>query len=272
MTRPTVKLGSTGAVVAALHQQLAECGFPCASGGELSPPVFGPETLEAVKLFQACNVGPEGEHLVPDGVVGPRAWWSLQFCGLDDLTSPASSRGLPDMPVQEASNSVAAAALESAWDENRRRVWEVPNGSNRGPRVDAYTGLSGEPPGVKGPPWCAYFASWNFSHAPGGSPFGRVGSAQGIVDYCRHHFPGSVVDLTDPGAFARTAPLVQAGDLGVVDTGGGRGHVFQVAAVQVPTAWTVEGNSGNAVRTRKRPVASARWYVNFDRYARERGL
>jgi hypothetical protein len=58
----------------------------------------------------------------------------------------------------------------------------------------------------------------------------------------------------------------------VIPAGSGRGHVFQVAAVLDGLAWTVEGNSGNAVRTRRRPVASARWYVNFDRYARERGL
>jgi hypothetical protein len=282
MSRPTIKIGATGNVVAILHQALTENGFPCAGEAELSLPVFGPGTLEAVKLFQSCNVGPDGENLAPDGVVGPRTWWSLEDVYFShDRHEPGFTEALPDMPVQQASNPVAAAALASAWAECGRRIRESPDGSNRGPQVDIYTGFSGKPPTVKGPPWCAYFASWNFAKAPGGSPFGKVGGARSIVDYCREHFPGSVVDASDPGAFARTAPLVQAGDMGVIETGPGHGHVFHVAAVRDGLlvagvrdglVWTVEGNSGNAVRTRRRLVSSARWYVNFDRYARERGL
>jgi hypothetical protein len=278
MSRPTIKFGATGGDVAALHQSLAENGFSC-PGVEVfaRPPVFGPETLVAVRSFQACNVGPDGEHLAPDGVVGPRTWWSLEdVYFIHDRHEPGFTEALPDMPVQQASNPVASAALLSAWGEQVRRVREVPSGSNRGPRVDLYTGFTDKPLEIKGPPWCAYFASWNFSKAPGGSPFGRLGGALAIVDYCREHFPGSVVDVSDPGACSPGRRLVQVGDLGVVDTGGGHGHAFQVAAVRDGSrdglAWTVEGNSGNAVRTRKRSVSSARWYVNFDRYARERGL
>jgi hypothetical protein len=259
--------------VAALHQALAENGFSCENVSEVSLHVFGSGTLEAVKLFQACNVGPDKLPLVPDGIVGRKTWWSLEDCGtepLDHATLPSGA--LPDMPVQEPSNPVAAAALASAWEERRRRVRESPNGSNRGPRVDLYTGYSGHPLTFVGPPWCAYFASWNFARAPGGSPFGKSGGSQAIVEYCRKHLPGSVVDVSDPGALARTTPLVQAGDLGVIETGHWRGHVFHVAAALDGNVWTVEGNSGNAVRTRKRPAASVRWYVNFDRYARERRL
>jgi hypothetical protein len=276
MSRPTTRIGAYGDDVAYLHQLLAESGFPCA--GDVVPPFFGRETLEVVRFFQACNVGPDGENLAPDGVVGPRTWWSLEICGSERVHSPHPDGpvgSLPDMPTQEASNPVAAAALASAWGELRLQVREVPNGSNRGPRVDLYTGFSGKPPEVKGPPWCAYFASWNFARAPGGSPFGRLGGALAIVDYCREHFPGSVVDVSDPGACLPGRRLVQAGDLGVVDAGGGHGHVFQVAAVRNGTrdgtVWTVEGNSGNAVRARKRVVSTVRWFVNFDRYARQRG-
>jgi hypothetical protein len=273
INKPTIKFGATGGDVAVLHQSLAESGFPCASVGEVHLLVFGPETLAAVRSFQACNVGPDGEHLAPDGVVGPRTWWSLESCGYDVADHPPGfTEALPDMPAQAASNSVAAAALASAWSELRLGVGEAPNGSNRGPRVDLYTGFAGKPPEVVGPPWCAYFASWNFAKAPGGSPFGRLGGALEIVDYCREHFPGSVVDVSDPRSLARAVPLVQAGDLGVVDTGGGHGHVFQVAAVLGGEVWTVEGNSGNAVRARKRLVSSARWYVNFNQCARGRGL
>lgn len=265
MTRPTITIGASGAPVAALHQELAENGFPCPVDSGSNPPVFGPETLEVVKYFQACNVGTDDSHLVPDGIVGSQTWLALEAAG-----SELSSGPLPDMPVQEASNPVAAAALASAWKEFQLRVREVPNGSNRGPRVDLYTGFSGSPPSVKGPPWCAYFASWNFAKAPGGSPFGKIGGAQAIVAYCQANLPGSVIGSHGlPHKFPST---IKPGDLGIIPTGPVHAHVFQVAAVLDGMSWTVEGNSGNAVRTRKRLVSSARWYVNFDRYARERGL
>lgn len=256
-----------------LHQALGKNGFPCESTPELTLHIFGSGTEGAVKLFQACNVGPDRLPLVPDGVVGPKTWWALEDCGSEPLSLESLPTGaLPDMPVQEPSNPVAAAALRSAWEELRLCVRESPNGSNRGSKVDLYTGFSGRPPTTSGPPWCAYFTSWNFAKAPGGSPFGRLGSSVAIVEACQEKFPWSVVDALNPGAFARTAPLVQAGDLGIIPTGPDHGHVFHVAAVLDGTVWTVEGNSGNAVRTRKRRVSSARWYVNFDRYARERSL
>jgi hypothetical protein len=272
-TTLSVTRQSSAEDVAALHQALAENGFPCERSSEVTLHVFGSGTLEAVKLFQSCNVGPDKLPLVPDGVVGPKTWWSLADCGTEPLDHATLPSGvLPDMPAQVPSNHVAGAALASAWVERRRRVREAPNGSNRGPMVDLYTGFSGRPPTVVGPPWCAYFASWNFARAPGGSPFGRVGGARAIVEYCQEHLPGSVVDVAAPGAFARTAPLVQAGDLGIIETGPGHGHVFHVAAALDGVVWTVEGNSGNAVRTLKRQVSSVRWFVNFDRYARERGF
>jgi hypothetical protein len=273
MPRPTLSVTRQSPVddVAALHQALGENGFPCESTPELTFQFFGSGTEEAVKLFQACNVGPDGQPLVPDGVVGPKTWWALEDCGGESLPSGA----LLDMPVQEPSNPVAEAALRSAWEELRLGVRESPNGSNRGPRVDLYTGFSGHPPTANGPPWCAYFASWNFAKAPGGSPFGRIGGARVIVDHCQRFHTGSVVDAFYPLVSTLAEPYyyqVRPGDLGVIPTGPGHGHVFHVAAALDGLLWTVEGNSGNAVRTRKRLASSARWFVNFDRYARARHL
>jgi hypothetical protein len=278
MHRPTLSVNRQSPVedVAALLQALAENGFPCESMSEVAFHIFGPGTSEAVKLFQACNVGPDGLPLVPDGVVGPKTWWSLENCGGEQSShglGPGSAVALPDMPVQEASNPLAGTALSSAWGELRRGVRESPNGSNRGPEVDLYTGFSGRPPTVRGPAWCAYFASWNFASTVG-SPFGRLGGALAIVEYCRVHLPGSVVDAHSTHLFRRedVSQLVKTGDLGIIETGAGHGHVFHVAAVLDGVVWTVEGNSGNAVRTRKREVSSVRWFVSFDRYASEHGF
>lgn len=269
----TLTIGSSGGDVAKLHQDLAENGFSCSSDSSCVPPIFGPETLEQVKLFQACNLGPDKRHLCVDGIVGASTWWALEHAGSEQLHAGTDGLmgSLPDMPVQYASNKIAAAALASAWAELCHGVREIPDGSNRGPEIDVYTGLQGKPEYVKGPSWCAYFASWNFAQAPGGSPFGRMSSAQAIVSYCRKNIPESVVDVLYPSSavLARLAPLVKPGDLGIIPTGPVHGHVVQVAAVKDGMIWTVEGNCGNAVRTRKRLVSSVRWYVNFDRYAAE---
>lgn len=272
--RPVLRLGSSGAFVRVLHQLLAEQGFPC-EGPEVAQAGFGVSTWGAVGLFQASNVGRSGATLSTDGVVGVETWWALEHAGSEPVSAGAPATFfIPEEASQAPSNTVAAAALLSAASEYRRGVREVPNGSNRGPRVDVYTGLEGRPVEVAGPPWCAYFASWNFAKAPGGSPFGRQGGALAIVEYCLGHLPGSVVDTSSRHLVSASdvPSIVKPGDLGVIDTGGGHGHVYQVAGVLGYNLWSVEGNSGNAVRVRERKVASTRWFINFDRYARERGL
>ena len=247
-----------------LHQSLTENGYDCGEDAYSVPAVFGPETEAEVKLFQAGHAGSSGHPLVVDGVVGPSTWWALQHPSGGQQSGLAA---LPDMPAQQATNVVAAAALASAWEELRRGVSEQPDGSNRGPRVDLYTGVTGD---GEGPPWCAYFVSWNFARAPGGSPFGKVGGALAIARYCHKNLPECATDTQDTTSTPQLPP--RPGDVGIIDDGGGHGHALHVAAVLGDTLWTVEGNSGNAVRTRKRPVKSVRWFLNFDRYAAEHGL
>jgi hypothetical protein len=272
----TLMIGSLGNDVAKLHQSLADNGFSCDGDSACEPSIFGPETLGQVKLFQSCNLGPDRRHLEVDGVVGVNTWWALERAGSEPLYEGTDGLlgTLPDMPIQDASNKVAAVALASAWAELRNGVRELPNGSNRGPEIDVYTGLEGQHTYIAGPAWCAYFASWNFAKAPGGSPFGRMSGAQAIVTYCRHNLPGSVLDIRSLDLLPTSdlSSVVRVGDLGVIPTGPVHGHVLQVAAVKDGMIWTVEGNCGNAVRTRKRPIASVRWYVNFDRYATERKI
>ena len=142
-----------------LHQSLTENGYDCGEDAHSVPVVFGPETEAEVKLFQAGHSDSTGRPLIVDGVVGPETWWALAHPSGGQQSGLVA---LPDMPVQAATNVVAAAALASAWEELRRGVREQPDGSNRGPEVDLYTGVTGE---GDGPPWCAYFVSWNFKSA-----------------------------------------------------------------------------------------------------------
>lgn len=264
MEKPVLLTGMTGEYVEQLHQSLTENGYDCGEDARSVPVVFGPETEAEVKLFQAGHSDSTGRPLIVDGVVGPETWWALAHPSGGQQSGLVA---LPDMPVQEATNVVAAAALASAWAELRRGVREQPDGSNRGPEVDLYTGVTGE---GDGPPWCAYFVSWNFNKAPGGSPFGKMGGAVAIAIYCARSYMSCATDTWAPSYSPELPP--RPGDVGVIDDGGGRGHALHVAAVLGDTLWTVEGNSGNAVRTRRRPVKSVRWFLNFDRYAADHGL
>ena len=260
MPNPVLSNGDKGPDVARLQQALIEQGYDC--GIDLDGNIFGPSTGSAVKLFQAGHIGPDGKPLAVDGVVGPNTWWAL-----DNPSGSAQHQPTGDVPEQEASNSIAAAALASARAELALGVHEIPDGSNRGPSVDIYTGMEGVPIPPLGPAWCAYFASWNFAKAPGGSPFGCIGGAQSIAHYCLKNIPGSVIDMTvQPGYVPR------CGDLGVIANDQIHGHAVQVAASQDGIIWSIEGNSGNAVRMRQRQASVCRWYVNFDEYAKSKGL
>jgi Putative peptidoglycan-binding domain-containing protein len=260
MSDLVLSLGDRNESVSILQQALIEQGFDC--GDDSFSQVFGPATEAAVKLFQASHIGPLKGNLDVDGNVGPATWWALRHpSGEAQHQAPF----VDAMPVQKASNPIAEAALASAFAELHLEVVESPDGSNRGAEIDLYTGMVGKPITMIGPPWCAYFVSWNFAKSPGGSPFGRIGGAQSIALYCQRNIPGSV-------SAVRSAFSPRCGDIGVIANGQVHGHAVQVAAVQDAALWTVEGNSGNAVRTKKRAIDTFRYFVNFDAYAKLKGL
>ena len=272
MSEPTLRLGDSGDEVRNLQQILIGQGYDC--GIDTDGAIFGPSTDSAVKLFQAGHIGPDHKPLGVDGVVGPATWWALE-----NPSGSVQHQPTGDIPEQKASNPIAAAGLASAKSELTKGVHEVPDGSNRGPEVDIYTGMEGVPNDILGPAWCAYFASWNFAKAPGGSPFGRIGGAQSIVHYCLKNISGSVIDMSAQAAAVIARRLLpsslyvpRCGDLGVIANGQIHGHAIQVAASQDGTIWSIEGNSGNAVRMRKRLAEACRWYINFDAYARSKGI
>lgn len=270
--RDMLRLGSRGSQVEVLHQLLVEQGFDPGEDEWSDPRTFGSETEDAVRQFQAAHSGRNQHPLVVDGVVGANTWWSLEHPSGSYQDPP---RGL--VPRSRPLNVVAEAALAAALREHELGVREEPDGSNRGSRVDLYTGMAGKgyAPDFRGPPWCAYFVSWCFFHAPGGSPFGRQGSAQSIVHYCSKHVPKSVYPdeltaaLRSNRLGTRDLENVRDGDVGVIVTGPGKGHATIVLSVDrsAGVVWTVEGNSGNAVRVRRRSVSQFSWFVNFDDYA-----
>ena len=214
---------------AAIHQALVEAGYQI-DAADLQAGVIGTSTREAVAEFQRAHVDADGHALEVDGVVGPATEWALQHPGAQLggfavpgwRCSPMAARGQAVRILQVAVGQVG--------------VCEVPDGSNRGPQVDRYT-----MPDL-GVPWCAAFVSWCWAHADGGSPFGRILSAMGILRWGENH--------------GRTVKQPVPGDVWIIQRGDRHGHCGLVADVLdgVRVA-TLEGNSSNAVRGLIRDVA-----------------
>jgi hypothetical protein len=240
-----VKLGSVGEQVEELQQALIEAGFDV--GVDASDHVFGRDTFAAVTRFQAEHFGRDGKPLQIDGVVGDNTWWALQ----NPTQEPAP--GADDVPHQPVGGVTAASALEAALGELKAGVREIPAGSNRGNRIDVYTGFDG-PAEQVGPPWCAYFVSWCFKQNPTGkSPFGRIGSALNIGHWAERN----------NCAIARGTLAPLAGDIFIINRDGIHGHTGLVRAVLGDQIATVEGNSANAVRSVRRPVSSIESFVRI---------
>jgi hypothetical protein len=107
---------------------------------------------------------------------------------------------------------------------------EAPLGSNAGPVLK----YGGEP----GQPWCAYFTSWCYRRAEGGSPFGVLASAYKLREWAAGH-----------GRVLADGYALHPGDVALVLREDLHGHVALVVAdVGGGMIATVEGNVRSAVR------------------------
>jgi hypothetical protein len=220
-------IGMSNNDVGDLQQKLIEAG-ESVDPGELRQQYFGPSTKSAVLDFQTHHVDAQGHPLAQDGVVGPAT--------LAALENPSGGPHLVSgwaadlVKCDDRIRPVIAAAVGEIG------VAESPNGSNRGPRVDVYTGLSGNDTGI---PWCAMFVSWVWGHAVGGSPFGTLASALKLRDWGAQN-----------GRLIGTGTLAQPGDIGIILRAGGHGHVVLMVSNELAgvSMSCVEGNCANAVR------------------------
>ena len=236
----TLVLGDKGPEVGDVHQLLLEVG-ESVDPGELSQSFFGPSTRVAVLDFQAAHVDAQGHPLVQDGVVGPRT-----RAALADPHGPLDRYIMQDWRGDAALTSPAARPVVLAAI-GEIGTCEEPLGSNRGPKVDIYNG-----PDNLGFPWCANFASWCWSHADGGSPFGKLASVIKIRDWGARH--GHLI-----GAIDRLLP----GDIWGILRTDGHGHCGLVTAPELSgeSISSVEGNCSNSVRGTTRPRAQLTFIV-----------
>lgn len=201
---------------------------------------FWDATEDAVIAFQKSRL------LNPDGEVGSLTWHRL-------FTDRIA--------VVEQATSLSGVALEIALSQLFVRE---KSGHNDGVEVESYLHAVGL---GKGNPWCLAFQYWCFDHAAKklgiGNPLFMTG---GVLNLWNHTPAGNKV--TEP----------QKGDLGVMDFGKGKGHIFLVKKTEVKKVATVEGNTsgdptssiddrdGQGVFERLRPAHSPlmKGYIRYE--------
>jgi hypothetical protein len=104
-------------------------------------------TEAAVRYFQSTHIGPDGEYLEVDGIVGPATWWALKH------PSGAPQRSFIDPRIPDGLSPLREDVLKLAFEEHRKRVHEEPDGSNWGPEIKKYGGR-------RGWAWCCLFVTW----------------------------------------------------------------------------------------------------------------
>jgi lysozyme family protein len=235
------------------------CGSEIDANGAVRPldadGDFGELTDASVRLFQARSFDLAGRPLVTDGIVGPRTWGTLFF------DAPAPNR--PPPPFL-AANDLLKQVILVASAEEQHHVREIPEGSNRGPRVDEYLRAAAVDPARGSFPWCASFMVFCFDQAARQlgirSPLPRTA---GVHDMWQK--AGRAGFRRIPFEIAAGDPdQVQPGHLFFINTGNGHGHVGLVVSQTDGEMKTIEGNTnelggreGIGVFARTRPVRHA---------------
>jgi CHAP domain len=195
---------------------------------------FGPNTTQAVKLFQARNVDPDGRPLKQDGSIGAITWGAL-----------FGSSKVPH--ADKTGDKLLSRVIRLAEAEADKAVREVPSNSNRGPRVEQYQSRSGSRAGLA---WCCSFVYWCFDEAAKAAarknPMVRTA---GCMDHWQRAADAGAKRIKRAAAVANPA-LLQPGMIFILDHGGGLGHTGIIAQVNGGLLATIEGNT-DASKTRE---------------------
>jgi hypothetical protein len=218
---------------------------------------FGPQTQDAVELFQSRTADHFGLPLEVDGRVGPLTWASL-FAA-------------PEVPtVSVAGNPLLAETLRFA--ATQIGVMEQPLGSNRGPQVDQYLRSVGIDPAQGSFPWCAAFVYFCFQQAA--ITLGRANpviKTGGVLDLWNRAGAAGIPRLGTPECVDNPS-LVLPGMIFIIVNSNGNGHCGLVEAITGTFLTTIEGNTNDngsregigVFRRQKRTIASiSRGYISY---------
>jgi hypothetical protein len=242
-----LRKGATGDAVRLLQERLLAKGFePGRVDGS-----FGPRTDTAVRQFQASH------NLKVDGIVGDKTWALLLAEGT--ATIPPNlleeERRWLRKQIPGGLTGARIAVLDAAIETLGWR--EQPDGSNDGPGVGLIS-RGWYPPGQRCPPWCALAVSyWLKKGLNVGAwteiPFGaRLAAVSEIERWGRQNDrlvramastvveAASIFTMSRSGSSSDTTPQPGAGHTGLVVRDDGS-HVI-----------TIEGNTTNAVGSRRR--------------------
>lgn len=184
---------------------------------------------EAVELFQAQHIGPNGLQLKRDGVVGDKTLWALR--------NPSGKAQRNHIIVNIDRHGITEDRLDVldwCFSQHAKGVHEVPDGSNRSDEIDTYWGNTG----VIGKAWCCAFVSTALKLALGYYPI--TGKHHlGVQKMFRAARQVGLV-VTDPlpgNVFIQIKPS-------------GKGHTGIIAGLSADgtRVVTVEGNCGNRVK------------------------
>jgi hypothetical protein len=279
----TLRREDTGRLVYYMQSRLLRLGEK--GDGLVADGYFGPITEGAVKDMQVRW------DLVPDGIVGPRTWQGLlqtggELVGGDKAVKAAMMDMVYERLEAAQASDPAWALVEVAWESIGGQ--EKPWGSNKGGDIATIvqgtkvTGISKlkasaykEHWGITQtwlfPPWCAIaVSSWmaeafdatSWSEIPFRNWFGGVtqtvkwADKQGLWREVGNGDvrPGElfVMGRMGSGSDEREGLPTHAGHIGIVAWDDGD-HVV-----------TIEGNCGNAVRSKRRAKSDLIGFVNWE--------
>jgi hypothetical protein len=253
-----IELGDRGEEVKLLQQRLTLKGF---QPGRIDG-VFGPATEDAVVQFQA------GQGLIADGIVGARTWAALLAGpevevpeGLTTREGMALAAKIPMRTPDDVTRVLLAALRTLGWREQ-------PDGSNDGPEVGKISGGwmgAGEPK----PPWCALAVSYwlreglkktSYDQIPFGKRLGSVYQIEAWAKAGGRIFRPDEFPLDPAGAIFTMGRAGSGSDL---TSSVSAGHTGLVLCRQGDLLVTIEGNTGNAVKSLTRRPSTLRGLVKW---------
>lgn len=204
--------------------------------------LFDDITHENVELFQLQHIGPNGQPLQVDGIVGKSTWWALEN------PSGEAQRNHFGITTPNGLTQKRQQIINVVHEEHSKPVLEVPDGSNRSKDIDGYWGKTG----VIGQPWCCAFVSWVLKTVLGKYPING-----------KHHL-GVQKMWRAASRLGLETPQPKPGDVFIQLKSGGKGHTGFVIGVSPDNQqiYTAEGNCGNRLKIGKRDINTIQHFID----------